>query len=67
MPSRLLECPKGNQLKTTRWDFHFRSPAGAAKHANFTDSQPANAPVLDNLFDPFIFGDVGQSAELRTS
>jgi hypothetical protein len=109
MPSGLLECQKGNQLKTTRWDFHFCSPVGAPQHANSTDSQPvsnkwdlqhsppaqfhkvkekrsrscssawaaipgsgsahvpAKAPALDNLFDPFIFGDEGQSAELRTS
>jgi hypothetical protein len=107
MPSRLLECQKGNQLKTTRWEFHFRSQVGAP-HANFTHSQPvsnkwdlqllqppnsitsrrstrgrassasavfrvlaacvpANTPALGNLFDPFIFGDEGQSAELITS
>jgi len=28
---------------------------------------PANTPALGNLFDPFIFGDEGQSAELITS
>jgi len=109
MPFGLLECQKGNQLKTTRWDFHFRSLLGASQHANFyafaTRQQqmglttspaaqfhnlkekqarscqlrmggipglgsapvPANTPALGNLFDPFIFGDEGQSAELITS
>ena len=28
---------------------------------------PANTPALANLFNPFIFGDEGQSAELITS
>jgi len=62
---QLLQPPKFHNLK----EKHARScqlcmggiPSFGSAHV------PANTPALANLFNPFIFGDEGQSAELITS